>query len=197
MKEIRVNPTYDSAMLWMAPSSFHQCWGLHLQRDRRRGSSGRCQDWKLPVMSSVFKLIPLSHWSPLKHFINTRSWPRGSYAKALWKLGNIPSQGATTLSAIRKINIPNTLWRINNFIIGTGMAVISSDFLLPPWFSLVIFFMLVVSCCYRWCLSHVGFYLVWYRVTWTCIFLSAASFLMPLAAASSCLDCLVCRDVDN
>jgi hypothetical protein len=25
MKEIRVNPTYDSAMLWMAPTSFDQC----------------------------------------------------------------------------------------------------------------------------------------------------------------------------
>lgn len=44
--------------------------------------------------------------------------------KALWKLGNIPSQGATTLSAIRKINIPNTLRRINKFIIVTGMATI-------------------------------------------------------------------------
>jgi len=44
--------------------------------------------------------------------------------KALWKLGNILSQGATTLSAFRKINIPNTLRRINNFIIVTGMATI-------------------------------------------------------------------------
>ena len=68
MKEIRVNPTYDSAMLWMAPTSFDQCWGLHLQRDRRSGSYGRCQEWNV---------IPPSHWSPLKHFINTKSWPSG------------------------------------------------------------------------------------------------------------------------